>query len=67
MAKDWDNIHVFVKFLKIFFDITLKVLISNVHFPELCLIYNFIQKYLQYNYSLLSNVTQNLRAKYNKC
>ena len=47
MAKDWDNIHVFVKFLKIFFDITLKVLISNVHSHELCLTYNFIQKYLK--------------------
>ena len=71
LVEDWDNARVFVKFLKIFFDVTLRIsgslfTTSNAYFHKLCLIRNLIRKYLKSNDLLLSDMAQNMKAKYDK-
>ncbi|XP_022155174.1 zinc finger BED domain-containing protein RICESLEEPER 2-like [Momordica charantia] len=69
--EDWDNARVFVGFLKIFSDVTLKFsasmsVTSNIFFHEVCLVQETIREYSLYKNYLLSKMALRMQTKFNK-
>lgn len=71
LVNDWTNAKVFVKFLKTFYDITLKFsatlnVTSNTYFHELCEMQNQLTSLSKEDDSLLSAMAVSMRRKYDK-
>ncbi|KAE9584712.1 putative ribonuclease H-like domain, hAT-like transposase, RNase-H [Lupinus albus] len=67
----WNNVKYFIKFLKIFYDITTKMsgstyVISSLYFNEHCVIMMTLEKWIESHYSLLDTMAIKMKAKYNK-
>lgn len=70
-TEDWDNARVFVEFLKIFYDVTLKVsgslfVTSSQYFHEYCLISNTLKKWSNSSDPLLETMAEKMKAKHDK-
>jgi len=70
-TEDWDNARVFVEFLKIFYDATLKVsgslfVTSSQYFHEYCLISNTLKKWSNSSDPLLETMAEKMKAKHDK-
>lgn len=69
ISEDWDNVRAFLKFLKFFHDVTLRVtrspcVTSDRYFHEICLIKRKIEEYSRSDNSLLANTARNIKVKY---
>ena len=69
MEGDWDNVCNFVKFLKVFYDITIKIYgtfysTSNLYFQQLCTIQKNVLEYAQSSDPLMSDIK--MKVKYDK-
>lgn len=70
-AEDWDNARVFVKFLKIFSDVTEKVsgslyVTSSQYFHEYCKISNTLNSWSGSSDHLLKNMAEKMKGKHDK-
>ena len=68
---DWDNARVFVRFLRIFYDVTKKVsgssfVTSSQYFHDFCLILNTFKTWVGSLDPLLGRMTEKMKAKYDK-
>ncbi|XP_024022960.1 zinc finger BED domain-containing protein RICESLEEPER 2-like [Morus notabilis] len=71
LDDDWKNVKVFVKFLKTFYDITLKFsatlnVTSNSYFHELCEMQNQLSELSKQDDSMLSSMAVSMKKKYDK-
>lgn len=71
MDDDWENARVFLKFLKTFYDITLKFsatlnVMSAAYFNELCEMQNQLSKFSKQEDSLVSSIAVSMKKKYEK-
>ncbi|XP_054781938.1 zinc finger BED domain-containing protein RICESLEEPER 2-like [Prosopis cineraria] len=69
--KDWENAHVFVKFLKIFFDVTKKVfgslyVTSSQYFHEFCLVVKTLNDMCLSDDPLLNSMARKMKQKHDK-
>ena len=69
--EDWDNVKVFVKFLKFFYEVTLRFsgslyVTSNVFFHELCVMKTELTNLCESEDPLLSMMARNMHEKFNK-
>lgn len=71
--EDWDNAKCFVKFLKLFFEITTKVsgstyVTSPTYFMEHCTILGALRTWTEYHKDdpLLTNMANAMNDKYNR-
>ena len=69
--EDWDNVKVFVKFLKLFYEVTLRFfdslyVTSNVFFHELCVIKTELTNLCESEDSLLSMMARDMHEKFDK-
>jgi hypothetical protein len=67
--EDWDTIRHLVKFLKKFYDVTLRMsdtlyATSNLHFQVLSSVHEHLKSYCQNGDMLLSNMAQRMKVKY---
>lgn len=70
-CEDWDTIRHLVKFLEIFYDVTLRMsdtsyATSNLHFRVLSIVHEHLKSYCQSGDMLLSNMAQRMKVKYDK-
>jgi hypothetical protein len=68
---DWDNVLYFVKFLKVFYDVTLKISgtlysTSNLFFQQLCTVRKNVLEYAQSPDPLMSGMASKMKIKYDK-
>jgi hypothetical protein len=68
---DWKKISCFVKFLKVFYDVTMKISgslysTSNLFFRELCIIHKHVKEYAQSSDPLLGAMARRMKVKYDK-
>jgi hypothetical protein len=68
---DWENARIFVKFLKSFYDATLKFstsknVTSNSYFIQLCIIQNTLNDGICSDNPILSSVSLDMKTKYDK-
>jgi hypothetical protein len=68
---DWENVRVFVKFLKIFYDATLNIsgsnyVTSNLYFMQLCIIQDTLNDGCLSSDHVMSVMAINMRSKYEK-
>jgi hypothetical protein len=68
---DWENARIFVKFLKSFYDATLKFstsknVTSNSYFIQFCIIQNTLNDGICSDNPILSSVSSDMKAKYDK-
>nr|XP_016470655.1 PREDICTED: zinc finger BED domain-containing protein RICESLEEPER 2-like [Nicotiana tabacum] len=68
---DWKNVKVFIKFLEMFYQVTLKFsgtsyVTSNSFFHEIFNLQNFIQKYSHSEDSILSGMAEKMKVKFKK-
>jgi hypothetical protein len=68
---DWDNVGHFVKFLKVFYDVTLKISgtlysTSNLFFQQLCTVRKNVLEYAQSPDPLMSSMAVKMKIKYDK-
>ncbi|XP_016467097.1 zinc finger BED domain-containing protein DAYSLEEPER-like [Nicotiana tabacum] len=68
---DWKNVKVFIKFLEIFYQVTLKFsgtsyVTSNSFFHEIFNLQNFIRKYSHSEDSILSGMAEKMKVKFKK-
>ncbi|KAF3628118.1 hypothetical protein FXO37_29536 [Capsicum annuum] len=71
VSGDWENVRTMVKFLKTFYDLTLKVSASkyvttNVHFVEIAELDLILKDMIENEDSNLKKMTSNLRKKFRK-
>jgi hypothetical protein len=69
--KDWENVRVFLKFLKLFYDVTIRLsgslyVTSNMYFQEICGIQSHLQTFSESGDSVLSAMAEKMKMKYNK-
>ncbi|XP_054821797.1 zinc finger BED domain-containing protein RICESLEEPER 2-like [Prosopis cineraria] len=69
--KDWENARVFVKFLKIFFDVTKKVsgslyVTSSQYFHEFCLVVKTLNDMCLSDDPLLNSMARKMKQKHDK-
>ena len=68
---EWENAKLFVRFLKSFYDFTLKFLsstnvISNLYYIQLCIIINTLNNDILSDNLILSSVSFDMKTKYDK-
>jgi hypothetical protein len=68
---DWYNIHQFIKFLQVFYDVTVKISgsmysTSNLFFDILCYVHSCLTKYSESSDPLLSTMANRMKEKYDK-
>jgi hypothetical protein len=68
---DWNRIRIFLKFLKLFYDATMRLsgslyCTSNMYFQEICGIQMHLQEYIDSGDSVLSAMAERMMLKYNK-
>ena len=68
---DWDIVRAFMKFLKLFYEVTLRIsgslyTTSNLFFQELSTVYDHLQGYCEDDDYLLSTMTMRMKSKYDK-
>ncbi|XP_024026800.1 zinc finger BED domain-containing protein RICESLEEPER 2-like [Morus notabilis] len=71
LDDDWENVKVFVKFMKTFYDITLKFsatlnVTSNSYFHELCEMQKQLSELRKQDDSMLSSMAVSMKKKYDK-
>nr|KAJ0189199.1 hypothetical protein LSAT_V11C800406150 [Lactuca sativa] len=71
ISKDWETCVIFCKFLKIFYEATLKFSASlfvtaNSYFHEICIVLGRILKLCASDQSILKDVTSKLKTKFDK-
>ena len=71
LSDDWDNAKVFVRFLKFFYDITLKFsaslhVTSNVYYHDVCSIHMQLIELSKNKDTLLSNMAIRMKRKFEK-
>ena len=69
--EDWDNVKVFVKFLKLFFEVTLRFsgslyITSKVLFHELCVMKTELTNLHESEEPLLSMMARDMHEKFDK-
>ena len=69
--EDWDNVKVFVKFLKLFYEVTLRFfgslyVTSNVFFHELCVKKTELKNLCESEDPLLSMMARDMHEKFDK-
>ena len=69
--EDWDNVKVFVKFLKLFYEVTLRFssslyVTSNVFFHELCVMKTELINLCESEDPLLSMMARDMHEKFDK-
>lgn len=69
--EDWANARLLIRFLKVFYNVTLKVsgslyTTSNVVFHEICRIQNCLQLNSDSGNKMLSTMAKNMKAKFDK-
>ena len=69
--EDWDNVKVFVKFLKLFYEVTLQFygslyVTSNVFFHELCVMKTELTNLCESEDPLLSMMARDMHEKFDK-
>ncbi|KAG2712806.1 hypothetical protein I3760_04G143400 [Carya illinoinensis] len=70
-SNDWERVRVLIKFLKIFYDATVRLsgslyVTSNAYFQELCGIQSHLSKMSQSNDAVLKCMAENMKIKYDK-
>ncbi|XP_059451427.1 zinc finger BED domain-containing protein RICESLEEPER 2-like [Corylus avellana] len=68
---DWNRIRIFLKFLKLFYDATMRLsgslyCTSNMYFQEVCGIQMHLQEYINSDDFVLSSMAERMMMKYNK-
>jgi hypothetical protein len=68
---NWYNIRQFIKFLQVFYDVTLKISssmysTSNLFFDILCSVHSCLIEYFESSDPLLSTMTKKMKVKYDK-
>jgi hypothetical protein len=68
--EDWENVRVFLKFLKLFYDVTMRLsgslyVTSNMYFQDICGIQAHLQAFSESEDHVLSAMTKKIK-KYNK-
>jgi hypothetical protein len=68
---DWSNIHLFVQFLRVFYDVTLKLSgslysTSNLFFQQLCRVRRQVLNYARSSDPLVSAMAREMKEKYDK-
>ena len=68
---DWDIVRAFMKFLKLFYEVTLRIsgslyTTSNLFFQELSTVYDHLQGYCEDDDYLLSTMSMRMKSKYDK-
>jgi hypothetical protein len=68
---DWYNICQFIKFLQVFYDVTLKISgsmysTSNLFFDILCFVHSYLIEYFKSSNPLLSTIVNRMKVKYDK-
>ncbi|XP_070026447.1 zinc finger BED domain-containing protein RICESLEEPER 1-like [Nicotiana sylvestris] len=71
LSSDWDSVRRIVKFLEIFYELTLKVsgtlyITSNVHFLEICVVGSSLKELMQSEDATLKEMANNMKAKFDK-
>jgi hypothetical protein len=66
---DWDNIRRFMKFLQVFYDVTIKISgslysTSNLYFDVLCSVHSSLTEYSKSSDPLLSTMANKMKVKY---
>ena len=69
--EDWEKIRIFVMFLKVFFDATIKLSGSlyvtlNIFFPELCQIQSHLIRMSKNDNAVVCNMAIEIKTKYDK-
>jgi hypothetical protein len=69
--EDWENVRVFLKFLKLFYDVTMLLsgslyVTSNMYFQEICGIQAHLQAFSESGDYVLSAMAEKMKMKYNK-
>jgi hypothetical protein len=69
--EDWEHIRHFVKFLKLFYEVTVRmsgsnVSTTNVYLEELAKIHSHLDKYSSSNDTLLKEIASRMKTKYDK-
>ncbi|XP_059431483.1 zinc finger BED domain-containing protein RICESLEEPER 2-like [Corylus avellana] len=70
-CADWSRIKIFLKFLKLFYDATIRILgslycTSNMYFQEICGIQMHLQEYIDNGDYVWSAMAEKMMTKYNK-
>ncbi|XP_072054326.1 zinc finger BED domain-containing protein RICESLEEPER 2-like [Arachis hypogaea] len=70
-SEDWENTRHFVKFLKIFYEVTNKVsgstfVTSSQHFNDFCKILSTLKNWMGSLDTVLSSMTEKMKSKYDK-
>jgi hypothetical protein len=68
---NWYNIRQFIKFLQVFYDVTLKISssmysTSNLFFDILCSVYSYLIEYFESSDPSLSTMANKMKVKYDK-
>jgi hypothetical protein len=68
---DWHRIRIFLKFLKVFYDATLRLsgslyVTSNMYFQEICGIQMHLDEYNENDDHVLSAMSEKMKTKFNK-
>jgi hypothetical protein len=68
---DWHRIRIFLKFLKVFYDATLRLsgslyVTSNMYFQEICGIQMHLDEYNENGDHVLSAMSKKMKTKFNK-
>jgi len=68
---DWYNIHHFIKFLQVFYDVTMQISsslhsTSNLYFDVLFSVYSCLTKYSESSDPLLNTMVNRMKVKYDK-
>ncbi|XP_070025760.1 zinc finger BED domain-containing protein RICESLEEPER 1-like [Nicotiana sylvestris] len=71
LSTDWDSVRRIVKFLEIFYELTLKVsgtlyITSNVHFLEICVVGSSLKELMQSEDATLKEMANNMKEKFDK-
>jgi hypothetical protein len=69
--EDWANVRHFIKNLKVFYDVTMKISgslysTSNMYFNILQMVYNCLTAYCGSDDDMLSTTTFKMKSKYDK-
>jgi hypothetical protein len=69
--EDWESVRVFLKFLKLFYDVTMRLsgslyVTSNIYFQEICGIQAHLQAFSASGDYVLSVMAEKMKMKYNK-
>jgi hypothetical protein len=68
---DWKNVKPFLKFLKLFYDVTMRLsgslyVTSNMYFQDICGIQAHLKAFSESGYYVSSVMAEKMKVKYNK-